>query len=299
MKNLFYNLKKNRHAYMFIAPAFILLFVFSIIPIILSLFMSFTNLDIKGLVNWDNVDFIGFKNYIKLLTDETFHKAVLNTLFYVILGVPLVVIISMMVAVLINYGTSKVFSLFRIIYYAPSVTNTVAIAVVWGFLYNTNYGLFNYVIESLGGTGLRWLQDPILAKVSLIILAVWKAIGINMLIFLAALKGIPRSYYEAAQIDGVNRWQSFRFITLPLLSFSTFFVTITTLIGWIQFFEEPMIMTEGGPLNETLSMALFIYKNGFKLSNFGYAAAGSLVLFLIIIITTLIQFKLKKEEVEY
>lgn len=119
---------------MFIAPAFILLFIFSIIPIILSLFISFTNLDIKELVNWDNVDFIGIKNYIKLLSDETFHKAVLNTLFYVILGVPLVVIISMIVVILINYGTSKVFSLFRIIYYAPSVTNTVAIVVVWGFI---------------------------------------------------------------------------------------------------------------------------------------------------------------------
>ena len=299
MSKLVINMKKNKHAYMFIAPAFILLFIFSIIPIAVSLLMSFTNLDIKGLANWSNIDFIGFKNYIKLLSDETFHKAILNTLFYVILGVPLVVVISMTVAILINYGTGKIFSFFRIVYYAPSVTNTVAIAVVWGFLYNTNYGLFNYVLEQFGFNGLKWLQDPILAKVSLVILAVWKAIGINMLIFLAALKGIPKSYYEAAQIDGVNKWQSFKYITFPLLSFSTFFVTITTLIGWIQFFEEPMIMTEGGPLNETLSMALFIYQNGFKLSNFGYAAAGSVVLFAIIIVTTLIQFKLKKEEIEY
>ncbi len=290
---------KYKYPYLFIAPAMILLFLFAILPIFLSIGMSFTNLNIKGLANWDNIEFMGLKNYVKLLSDPIFHKAIFNTIFYVVVGVPLVVCLSMGIAMLINYGDSKIFSAFRVIYYAPAVTNIVAIAVVWGFLYNTNYGLFNYVIKSMGGQGLRWLQDPLLAKVSLIILAVWKAIGMNMLIFLAALKSIPGSYYEAAQIDGANKFQRIKFITLPLLRFSTFFVTITTLIGWIQFLEEPMIMTEGGPLNSTTSMALFIYQNGFKRSQFGYAAAGSFVLFMIIIVVTIIQFKLKKEEVEY
>lgn len=299
MKKLIGNWNKYKYPYLFIAPAIILLFIFSIIPIFISAGISFTDLNIKGLANWNNINFVGATNYVKLLSDEAFHKAILNTLFYVILGVPLVVMMSMGIAMLMNYGTGKIFSFFRVVYYAPAVTNIVAIAVVWGFLYNTNYGLFNYILKGMGLNGLAWLQDPLLAKISLIILAVWKAIGMNMLIFLAALKGIPRSYYEAAEIDGANKFQKLRFITLPLLSFSTFFVTITTLIGWIQFFEEPMIMTKGGPLNGTMSMALFIYQNGFKRSNFGYAAAGSVVLFIVIITVTLIQFKLKKEEVEY
>lgn len=293
------SINKYKYPYLFIMPATILLFIFSILPICLSIYMSFTNLDIKGLVDSNNIEFIGIKNYINLFKDERFYKALINTVFYVVIGVPFVVVIALSVAMLINSGVGKIFSLFRVVYYAPSITNIVAIAIVWGFLYNTNYGLFNYILETIGLSGLPWLNEPLLAKISLIILAVWKAIGINMLIFLAALKGVPRSYYEAAQIDGANGIQKIRYITLPLLSFSIFFVTITTLIGWIQFLEEPMIMTEGGPLDGTLSMALFIYQSGFKRNEFGYAAAGSLVLFVIIMIITYIQFKIKKSEVQY
>ncbi len=290
---------KYKYPYLFVAPAIILLLLFSIIPIVLSVGMSFTDLNLKGLANWDKINFIGIGNYVKLLKDEVFIQSIANTIFYVVLGVPLVVVLSMSVAMLLNYGTGKVFSMCRMIYYLPAVTNVVAVSVIWGFLYNTRFGLFNMVLSSLGMQGLPWLQDPILAKISLVILAVWKAIGINMLIFLAALKGIPRSYYEAAEMDGANKFQKLRFITLPLLKFSTFFVTITTLIGWIQFFEEPFIMTQGKPLNATTSMALFIYQNGFRRNQFSYAAAGSFVLFLIIITVTMVQFKFKKEEVEY
>lgn len=297
MKKLISNINKYKYPYIFIAPAIIVLFIFSIIPIFLSVGISFTDMNIKGLANFNNIDFIGIGNYIELFQDKDFTQAILNTVFYVVVGVPFVVLLSLTAALLINYGTSKIFSFFRVVYYAPAVTNIVAVAVVWGFLYNTNYGLLNTILNGFGIDGLRWLQDPLLAKVSLVILAVWRAIGLNMLIFLAALKGIPKSYYEAAKIDGAKRFQCLRYITLPQLRFSTFFVTITTLIGWIQFFEEPMIMTEGGPLGQTNSMALFIYQNGFKQSQFGYAAAGSFVLFLIIIIVTLIQFKMNKENV--
>lgn len=296
MRKLMSNLNKNKYPYLFIAPAIILLFLFSIIPIFISVGISFTDMNIKGLVNWNNINFIGFENYMELFKDSDFHQAIFNTIFYVVIGVPFVVFLSMSAALLINYGTEKIFSFFRVVYYAPAVTNIVAVAVVWGFLYNTNYGLFNSILKGMGLNGLRWLQDPILAKISLIILAVWKAIGINMLIFLAALKGIPESYYEAARIDGAKKFQCLRYITLPQLKFSTFFVTITTLIGWIQFFEEPMVMTNGGPLGHTNSMALFIYQKGFKQSQFGYAASGSFILFIIIITITLIQFRMKKDE---
>ncbi|UXH43387.1 sugar ABC transporter permease [Rossellomorea vietnamensis] len=293
------SMSKNKHPYVFIAPAVIILTVFSIVPIIVAFLISFTDLDLKGLADWSNVSFIGMDNYSALLSDELFHKSIFNTLFYVVIGVPLVIVFSLGIALLLNYGTSKLFTVFRGVYYMPSITNIIAVAVIWGFLYNTEYGLFNYLLSLLDVEKIPWLGEPTIAKLSLIVLAVWKGIGINMIIFLAALQGIPKSYYEAAEMDGANRWQVLRNVTIPLLRYATFFVTVTTLIGWLQFFEEPFVMTNGGPLDGTISMALFIYQRGFQFSEFGYAAAGSFILFVIIIIITLVQFKLRKSDTEY
>lgn len=290
---------KYKYPYMFIAPAVVLLTLFSIVPIFIALVISFTDMDLVGLADYSNINGVGFSNYLDIFKDPIFLKSMYNTLIYVAVGVPMVVIASMGVALLLNYGTSWLFKSFRVIYYMPSITNIVAVAVVWGYLYNGSYGLFNYILSIFGLPAQQWLQDPVLAKFSLILLAFWKSLGLNMIIFLAALQGIPRSYYEAAEIDGATGWKKLRYITVPLLGFATFFVTITTLIGWIQFFEEPLVMTKGGPLNATMSMALFIYNNGFQLSKFGYAASGSFVLFIIIILVTLIQFAVKKKEVEY
>ncbi|PPA69873.1 carbohydrate ABC transporter permease [Jeotgalibacillus proteolyticus] len=299
MSQLIKGAVRNRHPFIFIAPALIILILFSLIPILIALVISFTDMDLKGLANWSNISFIGFENYINLLSDTVFHKAVYNTFFYVIIGVPLVIIFSLGIALLLNYGKNLIFTVFRAVYFMPAITNIIAIAVVWGFLYNTEYGLFNYLL-SLGDIGkVPWLEHPVIAKLSLILLAVWKGIGINMIIFLAALQGIPQSYYEAARIDGAKRWQILFYITIPLLRYAVFFVTVTTLIGWLQFFEEPFIMTRGGPLDGTVSMALFIYQRGFQFSEFGYAAAGSFVLFIVIIIVTLLQFKLRKADTEY
>ncbi|WRP07694.1 sugar ABC transporter permease [Rossellomorea aquimaris] len=291
--------KNNKHPYVFIAPAVIILTVFSIIPIIVAFFISFTDLDLKGLADWSNISFIGLENYSKLITDDLFHKSIINTLFYVVIGVPLVIIFSLGIALLLNYGTSSLFKVFRGVYYMPSITNIIAVAVIWGFLYNTEYGLFNYLLSLVDVDKIPWLGEPTIAKLSLIVLAVWKGIGINMIIFLAALQGIPKSYYEAAEMDGANRLQVLFNVTIPLLRYATFFVTITTLIGWLQFFEEPFVMTNGGPLDGTISMALFIYKKGFQFSEFGYAAAGSFILFIFIIMITLFQFKLRKSDTEY
>nr|WP_208917415.1 sugar ABC transporter permease [Paenibacillus uliginis] len=299
LQNFIKRFNRYKYPYMFIAPAILLLLTFSIIPIIIALVISFTDIDLAGLADYSNIQGVGFDNFINVFKDPVFLKSVYNTLFYVIIGVPLVVLLAMSAALLLNYGTGWLFKMFRVVYYMPSITNIVAVAVVWGYLYNSHYGLFNYILSLVGIPAQQWLTDPTLAKLSLILLAVWKSIGLNMIIFLAALQGIPRSYYEAAEIDGANKRQKLFFITVPLLSFATFFVTITTLIGWIQFFEEPLVMTKGGPLNATMSMALFIYNNGFQLSNFGYAAAGSFVLFIILIITTMAQFALKKKDVEY
>ncbi|MNO30434.1 Lactose transport system permease protein LacF [compost metagenome] len=299
MKQLVKEWDKHKYPYMFIAPAVLLLTMFSIIPIFIALVISFTDMDLVGLADYSNINGVGFSNYLELFKDPVFIKSIVNTSVYVVIGVPLVVIFSMVVALLLNYGTSRLFTAFRVVYYMPSITNIVAVAVVWGYLYNSSYGLFNYVLSWFGLPAQQWLQDPMLSKLSLIAMAAWKAMGLNMIIFLAALQGIPRSYYEAAEIDGATGWKKLIYITVPLLSFATFFVTITTLIGWIQFFEEPLVMTKGGPLNATMSMALFIYNNGFKLSNFGYAASGSFILFIIIIVVTIVQFIAKKKEVEY
>ncbi|OPA79417.1 sugar ABC transporter permease [Paenibacillus selenitireducens] len=288
----------NRAPYYFIAPTLILLTIFSLLPIFVALFISFTNMDLVGLADYSNIKFVGLKNYINVLADPIFLKSIGNTLFYVIIGVPLVIVCSLGVALMINFGKARIFKAFRVIFYMPAVTNVVAVAVVWGYMYNTKFGLFNYILESIHLPAVPWLTHPVWAKLSLILLAVWRAIGLNMIIFIAALQGIPKSYYEAAQLDGASNWKQLTSITLPMLRFAIFFVSITTMIGWLQFFEEPFIMTQGKPLDSTTSVALFIYRNGFQLSNFGYAAAGSFVLFFAIIIITLIQFKFQNKDTD-
>ena len=289
----------NKTPYFFIAPAILLLSLFSILPIFVALIISFTDLDLVGIADWSSISFIGFENYKDVLSDPIFLKSIFNTLFYVVIGVPLVIFASLGIALLINFGKARIFKAFRVVFYMPSITNVVAVAVVWSYLYNPQLGLFNYVLNLLNLPDVPWLQDPIMAKISLILLALWRAIGINMIIFLAALQGIPKTYYEAAQLDGANKWKQLTNITLPLLRYAIFFVSITTMIGWLQFFEEPFVMTNGGPLDSTTSVALFIYRNGFQFSNFGYAAAGSFILFIAIIIITMIQFKIQNKQQDY
>lgn len=293
-------MKSKKAPYFFVAPALILLIMFSIVPIFIALFISFTDMSLAGLADYSRIEFLGLENYSRIVADPTFLKAIYNTIFYVILGVPLVVLFSMGIAILINMGGGKFFSFMRLVFYSPSITNIVAVAIVWSFLFNPSdsIGLFNRMLGTIGIGPIGWLQDVAVSKISLIILAVWRGLGINMLIFSAALQNIPRSMYEAAELDGASRWQQIRFITVPQLKFSTFFVVVTTLIGWLQFFEEPFVMTEGGPLNSTLSVSLFIYRNGFQLNNFGYAAAGSLILFVIIIMATMVQLRIQRKQDE-
>lgn len=286
----------NKTPYFFLAPAIILLTLFSILPIFVALIISFTDLDLVGIADWSSVSFIGLENYKEVIGDPIFLKSIFNTLFYVVIGVPLVIVISLAIALLINFGKARIFKAFRVVFYMPSITNVVAVAVVWSYLYNPQLGLFNHILNLLNLPEVPWLQDPIMAKISLILLALWRAIGINMIIFLAALQGIPKTYYEAAQLDGANNWKQLTKITIPLLRYAIFFVSITTMIGWLQFFEEPFVMTNGAPLDSTTSVALFIYRNGFQFSNFGYAAAGSFILFIAIIIITMIQFKLQNKQ---
>ncbi|WP_138264074.1 carbohydrate ABC transporter permease [[Clostridium] hylemonae] len=291
-------MKKTKAPYFFIAPALILLLLFSIIPIFVALLISFTDMSLVGLADWSKINFTIFENYREIAADPVFWQSIKNTLFYVILGVPLIIVLSMLLALAINYGDNKIFLLFRIIFYTPAITNVVAVAIVFSYLYNADFGFLNYLLSLFNMDHVPWLNDPVTAKVSMVILGVWRAVGANMLIFLAALQGIPKELNEAASLDGANRFKQIWHITLPSLSFSIFFVTVTTLIGWLQFFEEPFVMTKGGPLDGTTSIALFIYRNGFQYSKFGYAAAGSFILFIAIIVITMIQFRIQKKNEE-
>ena len=287
--------KFNFAPYLFIAPSVLLLLAFSIIPIIIALFISFTDMSLVGLADWSKINFVAFDNYKEVFLDPVFLKSILNTIFYVVIGVPLVIILSLSLALMINFGKNRIFSIFRVVFYTPAITNVVAVAVVFSYLYNPSFGFLNYLLSLINISAVPWLTDPFVAKISLIILGIWRAVGANMLIFLAALQGIPNELYEASSLDGASKWKQIFYITIPSLKFSTFFVTVTTLIGWLQFFEEPFVMTNGGPLDSTMSVALFIYRNGFQFSKFGYASAGSFVLFAAIIIVTLIQFKIQKK----
>lgn len=283
--------KTRRYApYLFIAPALLVLLFCSIIPILLTFGISFTNLSMSQLGNWDLLRFTGFHNYAEVFSDKVFVKSISNTFYYVLAGVPMVIIVSFILAWLIHAGgEKKLYSFFRAVFYSPSVTNMVAISIVWLYLYNPSIGLFNEILGFFGAKPVLWLQDPKVAKNALLILSVWKNMGINMLIFLAALQSVPKELYEASSLDGAGRITQLFRITIPNIKFSVFFVMVTTLIGWFQYFEEPYVMTEGGPLNSTISMTQYIYKAGFVGNRFGQAAAASAILFVFIFTATMIQ----------
>ncbi len=292
-------LKTCRAPYLFIFPSMILFIVFLFSPIFLSFIMSLTNYDIFALNNWNNLLFIGFKNYRVLLHDPMFWKALRNTFYFILIGGPLSVTVSLLAAVILNSGLVKFRTVFRTGFFTPVVTTMVAVAVVWRWLYNPRFGLINWALDSIGIEGQNWLGDVRLALLALIIMAAWKNFGYNMVIFLAGLQTIPLQLYESAEIDGANRLNSFWHITLPLLRPTLFFVTIITTIGYFQFFAEPYIMTDGGPLNSTFSMVFLMYRQGFKYFNMGYASAVAYILFGIIAAFSLLQYRLSKASFEY
>lgn len=286
----------KKYPYLFIGPAMVLLILFFILPIVVALGISFTDMDLVGLNDYSAVNFIGFDNYKAIFQDSEFGQVILNTLFYVIVGVPLVVVCSLTIATAINFVSGRIGEAFRGIYYLPAITNTVAVSFVWMFLYNPSHGLINYFLMNLHiiDSQIAWLSDPAYAKFALIILAVWKGIGLNMIILLAGLTAISKDYYEAADIDGANAFQKYFKITLPQLKYSLFFVIVTTTIGWMQFFDEVYMMIERESANAK-SIALFIYEHGFKMMDYGYASAASIVLFIGIITITIVQLKVSKE----
>jgi multiple sugar transport system permease protein len=278
-------------AWGFALPFLIIFSVFMAGPVLASLAMSFTDLRSADLRNPLAVNTVGFDNYVRLLHDETFLRAAANTLYFVAVGVPLTIVCALALAVLLNRGVNRLRTFFRLGFYLPVVTSIVAVAVVWRFLLQVDAGPVNQVLRVFGIDGPNWLTDPTWAMPALIVMAVWRNMGYLMVIFLAGLQAIPRELYEAAEVDGAGAWARFRDVTLPMLRPTMLFAAVITGIGYLQFFEEPLVMTRGGPLDRTLSVSFYIYKQ-FGFGNYNYAAAMSYVLFVAIVVLTIAQFRL-------
>jgi len=276
----------------FVAPALSVIAVFFVLPVLAALMVSFTDFDIYALADLRNLRFVGLRNYVQLLETPLFWHALGNTLYFVIVGVPLSIGASLGVALLLNSPLVRARSYFRTTLFIPVVTTLVAVAVVWRYLLSTRYGFINFALGRLGIAPVDWLGDPHWAMPAIILFAVWKSFGYNMLILLAGLQSIPQELYEAARIDGASRVQQFRYITVPTLAPLLLMVSILTIAGHFQLFAEPYVMTQGGPLQSTVSVLYFMYEEGFKWWNLGSASAVAFVLFLFIFAVTALQLRL-------
>lgn len=289
------NAAEARAGLLLALPFVVLFTVFTLWPVLQSMFMSFTDTRITDIRTPFAVNFVGFDNYAKALADPTFRRAALNTGVFVIVGVPLTIVAGLAAAVALDKDITKFRSVFRMGFYTPVITSIVAVAVVWRFLLQPDSGLVNTVLGWVGIDGPHWLGDTRTSLLSLIIMAVWRNFGTGMIIFLAGLQAVPWQLHEAAALDGASSWQRFWHITLPVLRPTMLFVMVTTTIGYLQFFEEPFVMTQGGPLNSTLSASMYTYQQ-FGFGNYGVAGAMAYLTFLVIVIVTIVQFRLTREK---
>jgi multiple sugar transport system permease protein len=279
-------MKPTLAAWVFVAPALIVLGVFFGLPVFSALLLSLTDFDLYALADWRNLRFVGLGNYSELLQMPIFWKSLGNTFYFVIVGVPLSIAVSLGAALLLNAPATRFRAFFRTALFAPVVTTLVAVAVIWRYLFHTSYGLVNWALGHLGIPAVDWLGDPHWAMPTIILLAVWKNFGYNMVIFLAGLQAIPQDLYEAARIDGASRRRQFLHITLPMLGPVLMVVGVITVAGYFQLFAEPYVMTRGDPLQSTVSVLYFMFEEGFRWWNLGRASAVAFLLFLIILAVT-------------
>jgi multiple sugar transport system permease protein len=289
--------EQGKAAWLFLAPALFLIGGFFFLPVAASLLLSFTDFDIYAIADPDNLRLLGIGNYSELLATPLFWTALKNTLYFVLVGGPLTVAVSLGAALLVNARLVRLKSFFRTLYFAPFVTTLVAVAIVWRYLYHPEYGLLNYALGMVGIDPVDWLGDPRWAMPAIILLAVWKNFGYHMLIFIAGLQAIPEDLYEAAYLDGAGPWRRFVHVTLPMLGPTLVFVALVTMIGFFQLFAEPYVMTQGGPLRSTTSLVLLMYEEGFRWWRLGYAAAVAFVLFLVILGAMLLGRRVRRGEV--
>jgi multiple sugar transport system permease protein len=283
-------------AWGFVGPALLVIGVFFLLPVAAALVLSLTDFDIYALADLGNLRFVGFDNYVRMLQTPLFWEALGNTLYFVIAGVPLSIAVSLGAALLLHSRLACFKPLFRTSLFAPVVTTLVAVAVVWRYLFHTRYGIVNYALGHIGVGPIDWLGDPHWAMPAIIMLAVWKNFGFNMVIFLANLQAIPEELYEAARIDGASSLRQVVHITLPMLAPTLLMVGVLTTAGYFQLFAEPYVMTQGGPLRSTVSVLYLMYEEGFKWWNFGSASAIALLLFGLIFGVTWLLLRISKHE---
>ncbi|MDR7382744.1 carbohydrate ABC transporter permease [Promicromonospora iranensis] len=279
---------EHRWALAFVAAPVIGYLLFTLYPVGFAVYASLTNWNGLGVMR-----FVGLENYVRLVSDKNFLESLYNTFFYMI-GIPIGLAVSLALAVAMN---RKIVGLtaFRTIYYVPVISSLAAIAILWQWAYNGDFGLVNQALALVGIDGPNWLASTFWAKPAIILMAIWKGLGFSMILYLAAIQSVPRSLYEAAQLDGANGWQRFRTITLPMVRPVTFFLVVTNVIAGAQLFTEINIMTPtGGPEYSTASAVWHIWRQAFKYQQMGYATAMAIVLGLLILVVTLIQFRLNR-----
>jgi multiple sugar transport system permease protein len=281
-------MKERRAAWTFVAPALLVIGAFFLVPVLAALLLSLTDFDLYALADLRNLRFVGLGNYIDVLRTPLFWKSLGNTFYFVLVGVPLSIALSLGAALLLDSKLARFKGFFRTALFAPVVTTVVAVAVIWLYLFHTRYGLINYALGRFGIAPVDWLGDPRFSMPAIIAFAVWKNFGYNMIILLAALQGIPRDLYEAAHIDGASVLQSLRHITLPMLRPALLLVSIITVSGYFQLFAEPYVMTRGNPLQSTVSVLYFMYEEGFTWWSLGRASAIAFLLFALILAATML-----------
>ncbi|WP_337100381.1 carbohydrate ABC transporter permease [Paenibacillus sp. YIM B09110] len=279
-----------RTAYLFITPTMLLFIVFTVIPVFMALYLSFTNYDVISKKDW-----VGLDNYKRLIDDTLLWTTFKNVLIYSVIFVPLNIMISLSLAMLMNRAWRGV-KLFRTLNYLPTLTSAVAAATVWIWLLHPEYGLVNGLLSSIGITGPAWVAQTETAMMSIIMLTLWQSVGSNMIIYLAGLQGVPEYLYESAKLDGATKWDSFRYITWPQLRPTTFLVSTMSIIGALQLFDQAFVLTQGGPANVTKTPVYLIYQQGFNQLQMGYASAQAFVLAVAILIFSLINMKISKAE---
>ncbi|MGO4107583.1 carbohydrate ABC transporter permease [Paenibacillus sp. YAF4_2] len=284
------NQHQARMAYLFVTPTMLLFIAFTVIPVIMALYLSFTNYDVVS-----RMEFVKLDNYKKMLEDDLYWTTFKNVFFYAVIFVPLNIIISLLLAMLLNFKRFGV-KLFRTMNYLPTLTSSVAAATVWIWLLHPEFGLVNNLLSYVGITGPAWLAQTETAMLSIIMVTLWQSVGSNMVIYIAGLQGVPDYLYESAKLDGATAFNRFRYITWPQLRPTTFLVSTMAIIGALQMFDQAFVLTQGGPGNVTKTPVYLIYNQGFNQLKMGYASAQAFVLAVAILIFSFINMRINKSE---
>jgi multiple sugar transport system permease protein len=286
LKNITY--RDSFWALILLLPSVIGFFVFVFFPILASLGLSFTQWDLSGKIKW-----IGLSNFKEIISDRIALKVLVNTLYFTAVTVPILIILPLLLSIALNQKIHGI-RFYRAAFFLPVISSLVAVSMTWQWMYNKEFGLINYFLSFVGIKGPAWLSSPDWAMPAIMITSVWKGLGFNMLLFLAGLQAIPLTFYEAAEIDGANWGKRFFSITIPLLSQTTFFVLVITVINSFQVFDQVVVMTGGGPSRTSSVLVHYIYQNAFQFYKMGYASALGWLLFAMVFILTYLQFKLSK-----